>query len=79
MSDFGRIKGIEFVMGLGFASRFIDWVTYPQAGCVHRDFFTLEVVRSQGASNELYDAYRPENGYFGDLMNGVGATRHFIG
>ncbi|GGI43900.1 hypothetical protein GCM10008018_04430 [Paenibacillus marchantiophytorum] len=40
---------------------------------------TLEVVRSQGASNELYDAYRLENCYFGDLMNGVGATRHFIG
>ncbi|GFZ90564.1 hypothetical protein GCM10008018_41100 [Paenibacillus marchantiophytorum] len=31
------------------------------------------------ASNELYDAYRRENGYFGDLMNGVGAIRHFIG
>ncbi|GFZ80141.1 hypothetical protein GCM10008018_27160 [Paenibacillus marchantiophytorum] len=34
---------------------------------------------SQGAFNELYDAYRPENGYFGGLMNGVGATRYFIG
>ncbi|GFZ85416.1 hypothetical protein GCM10008018_34400 [Paenibacillus marchantiophytorum] len=46
---------------------------------VHRSLLCFGGLRSQRASNELYDAYRPENGYFGDLMNGVGATRHYIG
>ncbi|GGA10320.1 hypothetical protein GCM10008018_64700 [Paenibacillus marchantiophytorum] len=32
-----------------------------------------------GTSNELYDAYIPENGYFGDLMNWIGVIVHFIG
>ncbi|GGI43894.1 hypothetical protein GCM10008018_04400 [Paenibacillus marchantiophytorum] len=45
---------------------------------IDRKMATLEVVRSQGASNELYDAYRPENDYFGVLMNGVGAIEYFI-
>ncbi|GFZ84504.1 hypothetical protein GCM10008018_33260 [Paenibacillus marchantiophytorum] len=39
---------------------------------VHRSFFCYGGFWSEvfsSASNELYDAYRAENGYFGDLMN----------
>ncbi|UKS28517.1 hypothetical protein LOZ80_06165 [Paenibacillus sp. HWE-109] len=42
------------------------------------DFFATAVFVSQG-SNELYDAYRRENGYFGDVMNWIDVIEQNVG
>ncbi|UKS28377.1 hypothetical protein LOZ80_05420 [Paenibacillus sp. HWE-109] len=46
---------------------------------VPRRLLSCGGFRSQWASNELYDAYRRENGYFGELMNWIGVIEQILG